>query len=178
MDASAREEAAAEAVESGGPDAADEALLRARAVARGRGLRPGAPARRTIRGTATTSARGGDRDPALIGAVVDKLVNDRGWEHQVDVGGVTGRWPEIVGPDLAANATPETFTDGILVIRASSTAWATQLRLLESTLLQRIAEETGPDVVLELHILGPTAPSWSHGRRSITGARGPRDTYG
>ena len=63
-------------------------------------------------------------------------------------------------------------------MRAASTSWAVELRLLSGSLLARIAEETGPDVVTELQILGPTAPTWRHGRRGVTGGRGPRDTYG
>jgi len=157
-------------------DAAAEALRRAQAVARAKGLRPGVVPRRT-RTSATASGRT-DRDPLLLGEAVEKLVGDRGWEHEVEVGGVVGRWAAIVGPDVAEHARPETFDDGVLVVRAASTSWATQLRLLSNTLLARIAEETSPDVVTELRVLGPTAPSWRHGRRGITGGRGPRDTYG
>lgn len=159
-----------------GSDAPAEALARARALARAKGLRPGSAPRRAARPAG--GGRGASRDPALLSEVVERLVSDRGWEHEVEVGSVIGRWPSIVGPDLAEHARPETFEDGVLVVRASSTSWATQLRLLSSTLLARIEQETGPDVVRELRVIGPSAPSWRHGRRGITGGRGPRDTYG
>lgn len=157
--------------------AAAEALARARAMARARGLRPGTPAKRTAVTGAGRDPRDG-RDPALLGEVVERLITDRGWEHEVEVGGVIGRWEQIVGRELAAHAAPVTFTEGVLTIRAESTAWATQLRMLTNTLLARIEKEIGPGIVAELHIIGPSAPSWSHGRRSVTGGRGPRDTYG
>ena len=161
-------------------DAADEALRRVQAMARAKGLRPARGGARAPRAPATPGTGAGrtDRDPALLGEVVGRLVNDRGWEHQVEVGAVIGRWESIVGAEIAAHASPETFVEGVLVVRASSTSWATQLRLLANTLLTRIAQETGPDVVTELKIIGPSAPSWRHGRRGITGGRGPRDTYG
>jgi len=63
------------------------------------------------------------------------------------------------------------------VVRASSTAWATQVKLLLGQLRQRIAAEVGPDLVTEIVILGPAGPTWKHGLRSVRG-RGPRDTYG
>ena len=63
------------------------------------------------------------------------------------------------------------------MIRASSTAWATNLRLLLGTLRARIAEVAGPELVTEIVILAPAGPSWKHGIRSVPG-RGPRDTYG
>jgi predicted nucleic acid-binding Zn ribbon protein len=46
---------------------------------------------------------------------------------------------------------------------AESTAWATQIRLLSASLLDRIAAELGPGVVTTLHVQGPTAPDWRHG---------------
>lgn len=88
-----------------------------------------------------------------------------------------GRWPDIVGDEIAQHAWPETFIDGKLVIRTSSTAWATQLRMLTSTLDRKIENEVGGGVVTEIVILGPGAPSWIKGPRVVRG-RGPRDTYG
>jgi len=89
-----------------------------------------------------------------------------------------GRWPQIVGTDVAAHSTPVSFADGILTVRADSTAWATQLRLLSSSLLTRLAEEVGEDTVGEIRVVGPGAPSWSRGSRRAQDGRGPRDTYG
>ena len=54
---------------------------------------------------------------------------------------------------------------------------ATQIRLLSSTILDRLAAEVGPGVVRRLRVHGPTAPNWRHGRLRVAG-RGPRDTYG
>lgn len=104
-------------------------------------------------------------------------MDDRGWQVDLAVGSVMGRWPQIVGADVAAHATPVTFQEGVLTVRAESTAWATQLTLLTSVLLGRLAEEAGEGTVTELKIVGPAAPSWSKGRRRVAG-RGPRDTYG
>ena len=67
--------------------------------------------------------------------------------------------------------------DGVLSIAAESTAWATQLRMLQSQILAKIAAAVGPGVVRQLKITGPAAPSWRKGERHIKG-RGPRDTYG
>ncbi len=88
-----------------------------------------------------------------------------------------GRWREIVGEDVAAHSEPVSYDDGVLSIKADSTAWATQLRWMSSTLLGRMEHVVGADVVTELRVTGPGSPSWSHGRRSAPG-RGPRDTYG
>lgn len=167
--------------EPGDPDlAAAAALARARAAAAARGLRPGsAPRRRRKRvEDQAYSASGRDgRDPALLGEQIDKLLLDRGWRVDVSAGAVMGRWPAIVGPEIAQHTTPVTFTDGELLVRADSTAWATALRYQTATLLARLEEEAGAGVVTSLRIVGPSAPSWRKGPRRVTG-RGSRDTYG
>jgi predicted nucleic acid-binding Zn ribbon protein len=160
-------------------DAAAAALARARAAAREKGLRPGLkPVRRRRPGVIDDSARGRDgRDPGLLGDQLDRMVADRGWKVDVAVGAVMGRWPQIVGPDVAEHCAPVTFEDGILTIRADSTAWATQIRLLSSAILARLEGEVGPGTVTDLKVHGPSAPSWSRGPRRSQGP-GPRDTYG
>lgn len=164
-----------------GRDAAADALARARAVARGKGLRPGSrPAKRRAKDLpADVRARGrSDRDLHLLGDEVRDLIDQRGWQVDVAAGSVMGRWPQIVGPEVAAHSGPVAFELGVLTVRADSTAWATQLRLLSSTLMTRLAEEAGIGVVTELRVVGPGAPSWTRGPRTVSDGRGPRDTYG
>ncbi len=88
-----------------------------------------------------------------------------------------GRWDAVVGEQIAAHATPTALNEGVLTVAAESTAWATQLRLVQAQLLAKIAAAVGDGVVTSLKISGPTAPSWRKGPRHIAG-RGPRDTYG
>ena len=170
-----------EAPDSSVADAAADALRRARAGARAKGLRPGTrprPRRRPRADADPTVSTGRDRDPALLGDQVERIVGDRGWGTDVAVGQVMGRWAEIVGREIAEHATPVTFEGGVLTVRADSTAWATQIRWLSASLLQRIDEAIGAGQVSEIRVQGPSAPSWSKGPRRTTGGRGPRDTYG
>jgi predicted nucleic acid-binding Zn ribbon protein len=160
-----------------GPDLARELLARARAD-----LRRGASAvrRPTKRRRVSPQASGAgpdERDPQLLQSVVERFVADRGWQTQRAIGGVEGRWDQIVGADLAAHCRPETVTDGVLTVRAESTAWATQVRLLATTLLARLNDDLGAGTVTSLRVVGPDTPSWKRGRWSVQG-RGPRDTYG
>lgn len=156
------------------------ALNRAKAAAVARGLRPGAPIRR-IGAPPPTERRSGPgrdgRDPALLGDTLARLATERGWSTELSVGGVIGRWRSVVGDQVADHCTPETFEDGLLMVRTDSTAWAANLRLLVPQLLVRLEEEVGRDVVREVKVLGPTGPGWVKGPRRVAG-RGPRDTYG
>lgn len=112
-----------------------------------------------------------------FGAAIEALLADRGWAGQAKVSQVTADWAGTVGPDLAAHCQPMSLRDGVLTIEAESTAWATQIRLLNRRLLARISEIAGAGTVTRLVVRGPAGPSWKKGRLSVPG-RGPRDTYG
>ena len=117
------------------------------------------------------------RDPQGIGGVMDRLVSGRGWRTPVAVGSVMTLWPELVGAYVAEHCVPASFEDTVLRVRCSSTAQAANMRMLQSQVLSTIEKRLGPGIVTRLDIVGPAAPSWRKGRRSIRG-RGPRDTYG
>ncbi|MDQ6526446.1 DciA family protein [Nocardioides sp. LHD-245] len=118
------------------------------------------------------------RDPQALTSELGRLISDRGWALDLKVRGVFARWTEIVGPEIGAHSTPESLTDGTLVVRTDSSAWATQLKLLAASVVKRLNEELGDGTVMIVEVLGPHAPSWKHGRRKAPGSRGPRDTYG
>ena len=117
-------------------------------------------------------------DPQPVGAVVAGYLADRGWERPLAEARVFTDWPNLVGPEIAAHCEPAALREGELRIAAESTAWATQLRLLQGRLLARLVGELGSEIVTKVIITGPVGPSWKHGPRSVYGARGPRDTYG
>lgn len=161
-----------------GPDPARALLARARADARS-APRPGA--RRRRRPSDIVGSRSGsgpdERDPQPFATALDRFTVEHGWEVDISVHAVLARWTDLVGADLAAHCQPEGFVDGVLAIRAESTAWATQLRLLAPQLAGRLNAQVGAGTVRTITVRGPDAPRWSHGTRTVRG-RGPRDTYG
>jgi predicted nucleic acid-binding Zn ribbon protein len=158
-------------------DVARAALNRAKAAARARGTEPGRPVARRATGQTRSGPRPDGRDPVLVGDTLARIAAERGWSDELSVGGVIGRWREVVGEEVADHCVPESFEEGRLVVRADSTTWAANLRLLTPQLLARLEKELGPDVVRDVAVLGPSGPRWAKGRRSVPG-RGPRDTYG
>jgi predicted nucleic acid-binding Zn ribbon protein len=164
-----------------GPDLVRSALAQARAAARAKGLSPGVPVKRKLRPVESRSGSGADaRDPVLFGAAIRRLVAERGWEDTTTAAGVLANWDRLVGPEIADHCRPESLLDGVLVLVAESTAWATQLRLLTRTLQAKLREQVGADVVTSIVVRGPAQPDWRKGPRRVQGpgARGPRDTYG
>lgn len=165
-------------------DLAREAMERARASARERGARRTSP--RAARRDRNEKRAQLDRDPQPFGAgrdprpmsdAVTTLLRRMGWAEQIEITSVTARWREVVGDQIADRCEPLGFEDGVLTVKATSTAWATQLTLMKGQLMHRLNEELGRDLVKELTVLGPTARTWTKGPRTVRG-RGPRDTYG
>lgn len=154
---------------------ANRVLARARQVARS------SPPRTSARRTEAqySSAVPDQRDPETISDAVVRLVADRGWQTQAAIGRIWAQWSAIVGPTLAEHVTPELFehSSGRLVLRADSTAWATQVRLLADQLRRRLQEEVPDQVLTDIVVLGPQVGPRPRGRLRVKGP-GQRDTYG
>ncbi len=106
------------------------------------------------------------------------MITGRNWGQGIAEGNLFSNWPQVVGSDIAQHTTPISLVDGRLTIQATSSAWSTQIRLMQNELLKTISNSAPGALVEELNVIGPHAPSWKRGLRSIKGARGPRDTYG
>ena len=115
-------------------------------------------------------------EPKAVADLINELVNERDWQSGLSEGEIFIKWREIVGDEIANRCEPIEIKNQKLVIKCSSTAWATQLNLVKTQVLQSIQKITPS--INDLEILGPNAPSWRKGLRSIQGSKGPRDTYG
>jgi predicted nucleic acid-binding Zn ribbon protein len=116
-------------------------------------------------------------EPTLLGDLVKEVIAEEGWTREVNVHQLLARWPALVGPVNAAHSKPESYADTVLTVRAESSTWATSLRTIAPQLVAVLNEQLGQGTVTRVVVLGPEAPSWKKGRRSVPG-RGPRDTYG
>ena len=117
-------------------------------------------------------------EPQKIDNILNELIESRDWRKGIAEGNLFSDWREIVGEEIADHSTPITLYEGKLTIQTSSTAWSTQLRLMNDELLRKIRQSAPGAVVDSLNIIGPHAPSWKRGLRTIRGAKGPRDTFG
>ena len=128
---------------------------------------------------AETSAEpyGVGRDPRPIVQAMTGFAREYGWEAPLAQAEVLLHWPEICGEEVARHARADAIDAGTLVVRCDSTGWATQLRAIRAETITRIQERFPSAGIESIRYLGPDAPDWKHGPRTIPG-RGPRDTYG
>lgn len=164
-----------------GVDLARAALRAAKEQARERGALV-QQKKQARRGGLRSGARADGRDPVPLASAIRRLITDQAWETPAAVGGVMGRWPQIVGDDLAHHCVPLSYDDDpeerVLTVQCDSTAWATQVRLLAPQLLARLNQDLGQGTVKRIKVQGPHAPVRRFGPLRAPGSRGPGDTYG
>lgn len=162
------------------PDLARAMIARAKGSARQAPATPSS-ATRSRKSASYSSARTDDRDPQRVDDVLRRWVRDQGVEAEIGAGGLAALWEEIVGPEMADHVVPdgvtETDSGRELLLRAESTAWATQVRVLIPGIQQRITATLGAGIVDCIKVVGPAPPRGASGPRRVPG-RGPRDTYG
>nr|WP_239643888.1 DUF721 domain-containing protein [Nocardiopsis kunsanensis] len=141
---------AAERGQATGADLARQALARARAQARERGGDTRAPHRARRRGRLRSRA-----EPQMFGDAVRTWLIEHGWQEQVAIGGVFGRWADIVGEFNASRLKPESFSEGELVVVADSPTMAAQARTMVRPLMRKLNEELGDGTVLAIKVRGP-----------------------
>lgn len=80
------------------------------------------------------------------------VLRARGLGATTVLAGVMDAWPEVVGPELAERVRPVSLRGRELVCEVDSPAWATQLQLLGSELLERLADHLGGPVADQLTV--------------------------
>ncbi|BDZ45380.1 DUF721 domain-containing protein [Naasia aerilata] len=160
-------------------DEARSVYLRIRAAFGGPTAPVGARTRRRRRSADEGDSQpfGFGRDPSTLGETLSGLTSSLGWNTQLSQSELIAAWQEVAGPETAAHSSPTGVEDGLLRVSCDSTAWATQLRLMRTEILTRIAARFPEARIQNIAFSGPGAPTWKRGPRSIPG-RGPRDTYG
>ena len=120
--------------------------------------------------------RPGNGDPVSLNQALYELVSAAApW--LTDPQGVVAAWQKFVPKELARHLTATGFdaSEGILELRADSTAWATQVRLLGPQLVRRFNQVlpagSGP-----VHRLAVTTPVRGTVRRTIPPAARPPST--
>src|SRR5699024_11596788 len=93
--------------------------------------------------------------PQPLGDIFSKFLAQRGWKEPVAVGSVLADWASIVGPQIAENTEVEKFENDQLVLRASSTAWATQLHLITTNIMNIFVVVYSTGVLANNQLIAP-----------------------
>ncbi len=71
-----------------------------------------------------------------LGQALESWLDRQGLDRRFDLVEAVERWPEVVGPQIAAVTRAETVNaDGTLWVRVTSSAWANELSLMAPRIL-------------------------------------------
>ena len=85
-----------------------------------------------------------------IDDVLASLLKQKRWRTGLLFAKIRQEWLQIVGPEIAAHATPANFSRGRLDIACDHDVWRAELQFLKPELLARLAEVLGEGVVKEI----------------------------
>jgi predicted nucleic acid-binding Zn ribbon protein len=91
--------------------------------------------------------------PTLLSGELGRLLRRPGWDERLGAARISAAWEDIVGPALTAHCEPVRLAGRVLVVRAATPAWATQLRYLTLQLLERTQAILGAGSVREVSIV-------------------------
>ena len=91
-------------------------------------------------------------EPRLLDDSLEALSKRLGFEGAVGVGHLFSKWSEIVGEAMAEHVKPLRIDSSALVVTVDHPAWATQVRRLGDTLLDRAAAHAGVERPTRLEV--------------------------
>jgi predicted nucleic acid-binding Zn ribbon protein len=100
-----------------------------------------------------TGVPGEEIDVTTVADPLARVSAELGLPDPASVGALTTRWIDVVGPGVAPHARVRSLRGGVLTIAVDASPWATELRYLEETLRERIAEVTGTDSVRSIRVV-------------------------
>jgi predicted nucleic acid-binding Zn ribbon protein len=92
-------------------------------------------------------------EPEALSTVLSALGGERPWAAGMALGRLAAKWEEVVGERLADECTPAALEAGVLVVRASSAAWAAQLKFLAEAVRDRANVALGSGVIRALRVV-------------------------
>ncbi len=106
------------------------------------------------------------RDPIPISSSLDGVIRSLRGPGRREVSGVFGRWEQAVGEQVAAHVKPVKLDEGVLVVEVDDPSWATHVKFLSGTIVDRLDEIAGVRIErVEIRV----------SRRAGTDRRGSRD---
>jgi predicted nucleic acid-binding Zn ribbon protein len=85
-------------------------------------------------------------EPVPISRSLDSVMKSLRGTDRIQIGGVFGRWDDAVGETVAAHVRPVRLDEGVLTVEADDAAWATQVKFLTSTIIDRLDAVAGVQV--------------------------------
>lgn len=97
------------------------------------------------------------RDPAGLASVLGDIAKNGVWIRNMKLAQLRNHWDQVVGEGIALHSVVASFADGVLIIRAESTVWATQLTYLIPQLTDTIRQRMAGLDIRQIKVTGPAS---------------------
>ncbi len=97
------------------------------------------------------------RDPNALCGVLQTFATNNKWDKQLSIAKLRASWSKVVGESIAQHCEISQVVNNVLIIRAQSAVWATQLSYLLPQLKKKINENLAHVDIQEIKVIGPTA---------------------
>lgn len=92
------------------------------------------------------------KSPAPVSDLMATLFRGKPAEKRLEEGKIWLVWDAAVGPQIAVKARPASFRDGVLTISVVSAPWMQQLTFLKKTILEKLNERLGRELVRDIYL--------------------------
>lgn len=101
------------------------------------------------------------RDPHRLEGVLALFADQRHWNQQLLVAHLRASWQQVVGASIAEHCEVSNVQGRILIVRAASSVWSTQLSFLLPQLKEKILRELPGIPIDDIKVIGPTTYNMS-----------------
>ncbi len=93
------------------------------------------------------------KQPELLGRSLFGVLKSLGIETKVKEHEVIGRWPEIVGDQIAKISTADHVINGVLFVKVKNSVWRNELIMLKKELFQKIDKDVGRGIIKDIRLI-------------------------
>ena len=76
--------------------------------------------------------------PSQVREALKKYLDKAGMAEKIEAASVVPEWPQLVGEGIAAVTTPLRVSNGVLFVAVRSSAWLSELKLMEREIISRL----------------------------------------
>ncbi|HHX41443.1 MAG TPA: DUF721 domain-containing protein [Armatimonadetes bacterium] len=91
-----------------------------------------------------------NRQLGLVGSALDSALSRLGLSGRLAQQRAVTRWPEVVGPQIAASTRAVAVRDGILFVATKSSTWAHELIFRKKAIMEALERELGRGVLTDI----------------------------
>ncbi|MBR5673469.1 MAG: DUF721 domain-containing protein [Muribaculaceae bacterium] len=85
-----------------------------------------------------------------VGQIINDLLKKENLDVALDEHRASALWPQIVGDGINRYTISRSVRDGVMTVRLSSASLANELMLIRASIIQRINEALGRDIIHEI----------------------------